>query len=1361
MSIKFASRFLLVSSITCLSATHNAHAQSVDSDADGTPDIWEIIHDLNPEIPDAEEDRDRDGLTNLEEFTQGTDPNRPDSDFDSLPDGQDAFPNDNRYGIDNDQDGLPDHYEGEPHFLTRAENTKFPFLSSRTPNDAQQDFDNDGLTNLEEFLLNTSPDKADSDNDGVLDGNDPAPNNPAYAQDSNNNNLPDEWEIANRLSIINNEPNQDSDGDGLTDSQEYSLGTSPIERDTDRDGLNDFEDQYPTDPRYKRDSDGDTMPDAWELPPLSPNNPQDAGEDFDRDGLVNAKEYASGTSIHLEDSDFDGVIDGEDRWPSEHGKSRDRDFDGMYDLWEIINGLNPLRADAAEDPDGDRLINIEEFHLGTDPTQQDSDFDAVGDREDAFPKDSRYIFDSDQDGLPDHYEGQPHPLTGQENTKFPFLEPNNPHDANEDFDRDGLTNLEEFQIGTDPSDGDSDKDGALDGHDPAPKNPNYTRDMNNNALPDEWEEANGFDIHTHIPESGLDRDGDRLTNAQEYSLGTNPNERDTDRDGLDDFEDQYPTDPRYKSDSDGDTMPDAWERRFPLSPNNPQDAGDDLDRDGLVNAKEYALGTSILFEDSDFDGVIDGEDRWPLEHGKSRDTDFDGMYDLWEIINGLSPISPSAREDLDQDGLTNLQEFLLGTDPHQRDSDFDSIGDREDAFPTDSRYALDHDEDGLPDHYEGAPHFLTQLIDIRFPFLQSINPNDAHEDFDQDGLTNLEEFQIGTDPGKADSDNDGALDGHDPAPHNPNYTRDINDNALPDEWEEANRLIVAPHMSESELDKDSDRLTNAQEYLLGTDPNEQDTDKDGLGDHEDRYPTDPRYMRDSDGDTMPDIWEQQNHLDPQNAQDAGEDHDGDRLLSAKEYALGTLIREPDSDFDGVMDNEDLWPLEHGKSLDRDLDGMYDLWEIIHEFTDPQSADPLRDTDNDGLTNLQEFHLGTSPDKRDSDNDSVNDGEDGFPTDSRYSFDNDQDGLPDRYENGEQRTFLNANDSNDAGQDFDNDGLTNLEEFQAGTNPSEADSDNDSVPDGDDIAPSNPDYNRDENQNNLPDGWEIANGLSPLRDESHLDPDGDQVTNAREFILGTNPKSNDSDGDQLDDLRDQYPTDARYAEDRDGDNMPDKWEMEFGLNPLNRFDAGENQDQDLLNNYQEFIADRNPLIDEDRDSDGDGIADVFDAFPLDSNESKDTDEDGVGDNSDAFPHNPNEFAIFHIVHKPTGLKFHSCSETDGASVTAVAPTNSTNCTKWRKIPVGDHFYIRNSQTNKNLRPQNRDNGSPIVVQPDTWTGNYTQWSLKETGDEFGHLVNKETGKHIFVKHEGDGDELQQQPSSWSGDYTRWRFEVVDE
>ena len=46
---------------------------------------------------------------------------------------------------------------------------------------------------------------------------------------------------------------------------------------------------------------------------------------------------------------------------------------------------------------------------------------------------------------------------------------------------------------------------------------------------------------------------------------------------------------------------------------------------------------------------------------------------------------------------------------------------------------------------------------------------------------------------------------------------------------------------------------------------------------------------------------------------------------------------------------------------------------------------------------------------------------------------------------------------------------------------------------------------------------------------------------------------------------------------------------------------------------------------DGDSDGDGFADDFDAFPTNSSEWADSDSDGVGDNSDVFPTNSSEWA----------------------------------------------------------------------------------------------------------------------------------------
>ncbi|GEM_PF-3033509 len=61
----------------------------------------------------------------------------------------------------------------------------------------------------------------------------------------------------------------------------------------------------------------------------------------------------------------------------------------------------------------------------------------------------------------------------------------------------------------------------------------------------------------------------------------------------------------------------------------------------------------------------------------SNDSDNDGMNDTWETANGLNVGVDDSGLDADAnggpDGLTNLQEFQLGTDPQKADTDGDAI----------------------------------------------------------------------------------------------------------------------------------------------------------------------------------------------------------------------------------------------------------------------------------------------------------------------------------------------------------------------------------------------------------------------------------------------------------------------------------------------------------------------------------------------------------------------------------------------------------------------------------------------------------------------------------------------------------------
>jgi CheY-like chemotaxis protein len=60
---------------------------SVDWDADGLPDDWEITHGLSPWVNDADLDYDGDGLSNFEEYERDLDPFNADTDGDGIRDG--------------------------------------------------------------------------------------------------------------------------------------------------------------------------------------------------------------------------------------------------------------------------------------------------------------------------------------------------------------------------------------------------------------------------------------------------------------------------------------------------------------------------------------------------------------------------------------------------------------------------------------------------------------------------------------------------------------------------------------------------------------------------------------------------------------------------------------------------------------------------------------------------------------------------------------------------------------------------------------------------------------------------------------------------------------------------------------------------------------------------------------------------------------------------------------------------------------------------------------------------------------------------------------------------------------------------
>jgi hypothetical protein len=119
------------------------------------------------------------------------------------------------------------------------------------------------------------------------------------------------------------------------------------------------------------------------------------------------------------------------------------------------------------------------------------------------------------------------------------------------------------------------------------------------------------------------------------------------------------------------------------------------------------------------------------------------------------------------------------------------------------------------------------------------------------------------------------------------------------------------------------------------------------------------------------------------------------------------------------------------------------------------------------------------------------------------------------------------------------------------------------------------------------------------DSLDVDIDGDGIPNDDEIRSGLDSRNPDTDGDGINDYSDLFPIDVSEWHDSDGDGFGDNIDT--------------NDDFDSLLDSEELELGTNPF---DSDTDGDGILDHNDAFPLIASEWADYDEDGIGDNADS-------------------------------------------------------------------------------------------------------------------------------------------------
>lgn len=119
-----------------------------------------------------------------------------------------------------------------------------------------------------------------------------------------------------------------------------------------------------------------------------------------------------------------------------------------------------------------------------------------------------------------------------------------------------------------------------------------------------------------------------------------------------------------------------------------EDSEKDSDKDGLSNYMEYLLKTDKNNKDSDGDGLLDGfEFKYLKTDLLKKDTDGNGISD--------------AEEDFDKDGLSNIKEQEIGTNPAYVDTDGDNLTDYEEVTKYHSNpLAIDTDRDKIYDDYE-------------------------------------------------------------------------------------------------------------------------------------------------------------------------------------------------------------------------------------------------------------------------------------------------------------------------------------------------------------------------------------------------------------------------------------------------------------------------------------------------------------------------------------------------------------------------------------------------------------------------------------------------------------------------------------